>query len=135
MGRLALESGAPVVPVALLNTDEIQPTGKLIPKIKRVRIRFGAPLDFTRYAASGNDRDVLRYVTDEIMNAVMELSGQEYVDAYGTSVKSALESGRELAAPVQARPGAGRPVPPVPSQTATPPRVSAVLPPSTELSA
>ena len=45
-----------VVPVALLNTDEIQPTGKLIPKIKRVKIRFGAPLDFTRYAAALGDR-------------------------------------------------------------------------------
>ena len=50
VARLALESGAPVVPVAMLNADEIQPTGKLIPKIKRVRIRFGAPLDFSRYA-------------------------------------------------------------------------------------
>ena len=52
MARLALQSGAPVVPVALLNTDEIQPTGRLIPKIKRVRIRIGKPLDFSRYAAS-----------------------------------------------------------------------------------
>src|ERR1044072_305562 len=53
VARLALESGAVVVPVALLNTDEIQKTGTVVPKIKRVRMRFGAPLDFSRYAGSG----------------------------------------------------------------------------------
>jgi len=75
VARLALESGAPVVPVALLNTDEIQPTGKLIPKIKRVRIRFGKPLDFSRYAGSVGDRFVERAVTDEIMYELMTLTG------------------------------------------------------------
>ena len=135
VARLVLTAGVPVIPVAMVNTQFV-PTGPArIPLMRRPGIRFGKPLDFTRYAASGNDRDVLRYVTDEIMNAVMELSGQDYVDAYGTSVKSALEAGRELAAPVQSRPGAGRPVPPVPAPTETPPRIGAVLPPSTELSA
>ena len=43
VARLALESGAPVIPVAMLNTDEIQPPGKILPKIRRVRIRFGEP--------------------------------------------------------------------------------------------
>ena len=62
--------------------------------MRRPGIRIGKPLDFTAYAGAGNDRDVLRWVTDEIMNAVMELSGQTYVDAYGSSVKEALEEGR-----------------------------------------
>src|SRR3954471_11905898 len=60
VARLALESGAVVVPVALLNTDEIQPTGTLLPKIKRVRMRFGQPLDFSRYAGTHGDRFVER---------------------------------------------------------------------------
>src|SRR5256885_3627146 len=50
VARLALESGAPVIPVVMLNSDEIQPTGRLLPKIRRVRHRVGAPVDFSRYA-------------------------------------------------------------------------------------
>ncbi|MGW1057963.1 lysophospholipid acyltransferase family protein [Micromonospora rubida] len=88
VARLALESGAPVVPVAMLNLDEIQPPGKLIPKVERVRIRFGAPLDFSRYAGRTGDRFVERAVTDEIMYELMELSGREYVDVYAQKVKS-----------------------------------------------
>jgi 1-acyl-sn-glycerol-3-phosphate acyltransferase len=82
VARLALESGAVVVPVALLNTDEIQPSGTLIPKIKRVRIRFGAPLDFSRYDKSRGDRFVERAITDEIMYELMTLTGRPYVDVY-----------------------------------------------------
>ncbi|MGK5442985.1 lysophospholipid acyltransferase family protein [Micromonospora sp. URMC 105] len=88
VARLALESGAPVVPVAMLNLDEIQPPGKLIPKIARVRIRFGPPLDFSRYAGLAGDRFVERAVTDEIMYELMELSGREYVDMYAAKLKN-----------------------------------------------
>ncbi|XVV14538.1 lysophospholipid acyltransferase family protein [Actinoplanes sp. CA-131856] len=92
VARLALESGAPVVPVALLNTDEIQPTGTLMPKIQRVRLRFGAPLDFSRYAPSKGDRFVERAITDEIMYELMALSGREYVDVYAASLKTSIEA-------------------------------------------
>jgi 1-acyl-sn-glycerol-3-phosphate acyltransferase len=88
LARLALESGAPVVPLAMLNADEIQPPGQLIPNVKRVRIRFGAPLDFSRYAGMAGDRFVERAVTDEIMYELMELSGREYVDMYAQKAKS-----------------------------------------------
>lgn len=88
VARLALESGAPVVPVAMLNLDQIQPPGKLIPKIARVRIRFGPPLDFSRYAGLAGDRFVERAVTDEIMYELMELSGREYVDMYAAKLKN-----------------------------------------------
>ncbi|MFI6265179.1 lysophospholipid acyltransferase family protein [Micromonospora sp. NPDC051006] len=87
VARLALESGAPVVPVGMLNADEIQPPGKLIPKIARVRIRFGAPLNFSRYQGLAGDRFVERAVTDEIMYELMELSGREYVDVYAQKLK------------------------------------------------
>lgn len=90
VARLALESGAPVVPVAMLNADEIQPPGKIIPKIKRVRIRFGKPLDFSRYAGMAGDRFVERAITDEIMYELMELSGREYIDVYAQKVKNQL---------------------------------------------
>jgi 1-acyl-sn-glycerol-3-phosphate acyltransferase len=82
--------------------------------MRRPKIRIGKPMDFSAYAQAGNDRDVLRWITDEIMNAVMELSGQEYVDLYGSVAKAALEAGTALPASAGNRPGAGRPVPPVP---------------------
>ena len=88
VARLALESGAPVVPVVMLNADEIQPPGKVLPKIRRVRIRFGAPIDFSRYAGMAGDRFIERAVTDEIMYALMEMSGREYVDVYAQKVKA-----------------------------------------------
>jgi 1-acyl-sn-glycerol-3-phosphate acyltransferase len=89
VARLALDSGAPVIPVAMLNADEVQPIGKVLPKIMRVRIRFGAPLDFSRYAGMAGDRFVERAVTDEIMYELMELTGREYVDVYAAKVKAA----------------------------------------------
>ncbi|MDW5322992.1 lysophospholipid acyltransferase family protein [Plantactinospora sp. KLBMP9567] len=88
VARLALDSGAPVVPVVMLNADEIQPPGKLLPKIKRVKIRFGRPLDFSRYAGMSGDRFVERAITDEIMYELMELSGREYVDIYAQKIKN-----------------------------------------------
>jgi 1-acyl-sn-glycerol-3-phosphate acyltransferase len=88
VARLALDSGAPVIPVVMLNADEIQPPGKLIPRVKRVKIRFGKPLDFSRYAGMSGERFVERAVTDEIMSELMELSGREYVDMYAQKVKN-----------------------------------------------
>ena len=99
VARLALDSGAPVIPVAMLNADEIQPIGKLLPKIKRVKIRFGAPMDFSRYAGLTGDRFIERAVTDEIMYELMTLSGREYVDIYAQKVKAALEA--KAAAPAE----------------------------------
>jgi len=89
VARLALEAGVPVIPVAMLNADEIQPIGKLIPRVMRVKIRFGAPLDFSRYAGMAGDRFIERAVTDEIMYELMTLSGREYVDVYAQKVKAA----------------------------------------------
>ncbi|MBB5869439.1 1-acyl-sn-glycerol-3-phosphate acyltransferase [Allocatelliglobosispora scoriae] len=89
VARLALESGAVVIPVAMLNADEVQPPGKLIPKIMRVKIRFGTPLDFSRYEGLAGDRFIERAVTDEIMYELMELSGREYVDTYAVKAKAA----------------------------------------------
>jgi 1-acyl-sn-glycerol-3-phosphate acyltransferase len=88
VARLALDSGAPVIPVVMLNADEIQPPGKVIPRIKRVKIRFGRPLDFSRYAGMSGERFVERAITDEIMYDLMELSGREYVDIYAQKVKN-----------------------------------------------
>ncbi|MGH8827509.1 MAG: lysophospholipid acyltransferase family protein [Jiangellaceae bacterium] len=91
VARMALEAGVPVIPVAMIGTAEMQPEGRLIPKIMRPGVRFGPALDFSRYEGMENDRYILRSVTDEIMYALMRLSGQEYVDLYAASVKAKLK--------------------------------------------
>lgn len=90
LARMALEAQAPVVPVAMINTFEIQPPGHLRPRLKRVGIRIGAPLDFTRYEGLENDRFVLRSATDEVMYELMRLTGQDYVDMYATRAKELI---------------------------------------------
>ncbi|MER7054046.1 MULTISPECIES: lysophospholipid acyltransferase family protein [unclassified Streptomyces] len=85
---MALRAGVPVVPCAMIGTFEAQPPGRKIPKLHPVVIRFGRPLDFSRYAGLEREKAVLRAVTDEIMYAVLTLSGQEYVDRYAADVKA-----------------------------------------------
>ncbi len=116
VARLVLQSGVPVIPVGMIDTEFVPTKLFKIPLMRRPGVRIGRPLDFSRYAKAGNEREVLRWVTDEIMNAVMELTGQTYVDAYASSVKDALAQGREIAMPVVSRPGAGRPIPPPPEE-------------------
>jgi 1-acyl-sn-glycerol-3-phosphate acyltransferase len=118
VARIVLQAGVPVVPIGMINTELVPSRFFKIPTMRRPKIRIGKPMDFSAYAAAGNDRNVLRWITDEIMNAVMELSGQEYVDAYGTAAKAALEAGSDLPPSAGHRPGAGRPVPPVPVSAA-----------------
>jgi len=91
VARLALEARAPVVPCAMVSTFEFQPPGKIVPRLHvRPGVRFGKPLDFSRYYGLQSDRIVLRAVTDEIMYAIMQLSGQEYVDTYAQRAKTRL---------------------------------------------
>jgi 1-acyl-sn-glycerol-3-phosphate acyltransferase len=82
VARLALSSGAVVVPVALSGTDQLQPIGARFPRIRPVTVRFGQPLNFSRYEGMESSLPVLRSITDEIMYAISELSEQEYVDRY-----------------------------------------------------
>ncbi|MEY3094072.1 MAG: hypothetical protein RLZZ317_575 [Actinomycetota bacterium] len=89
VARLAMESGAPVIPVAMFNTAEIQPTGKVIPKIMRVKMTFGEPMYFENGGKS-TDPESLRKATDQIMKKLQELSGQEYVDIYASQAKEAI---------------------------------------------
>jgi 1-acyl-sn-glycerol-3-phosphate acyltransferase len=97
IARMALEAGVPVIPVAMINTFDIQPPGQVVPRIMRVGIRIGKPLDFSRYAGMEDDRFVLRSITDEIMYELMQLSGQEYVDTYATKAKEDIADARAAA--------------------------------------
>ena len=92
VARLALESRAPVVPCAMMRTFEFLPPGTLRPKLDiRPGVIFGQPLDFSRYYGRETDREALRAVTDEIMRAIRELSGQEYVEMYAKQAKDQLK--------------------------------------------
>lgn len=97
VARMALESGRPVIPVAMLGTFEIQPPGRKLWRFtatKPVKVVIGEPLDFSRYEGMAGDRFVLRSVTDEIMYALMQLSDQEYVDVYAATMKERLAAAR-----------------------------------------
>jgi 1-acyl-sn-glycerol-3-phosphate acyltransferase len=90
VARMSLESGAVVIPCTMVNTDVIQPPGRMFPKLRpRPGVRFGKPLDFSRYEGMSGDRFVERSMTDEIMYELMLLSGQDYVDEYAANVKKA----------------------------------------------
>ncbi|WP_199443341.1 lysophospholipid acyltransferase family protein [Umezawaea beigongshangensis] len=82
VARMALESGAPVVPVGLIGTDALLPVGRRVPRRCRVTVRFGKPMDFSRYEGLHESLPVLRSVTDEIIYNILHLSGQEYADKY-----------------------------------------------------
>lgn len=98
VARLALESGAVVIPCAMIGTDTIQPLGRMIPRLRpRPRIRIGAPLNFTDGPQHSGDRFVERAVTDEIMTAILRLSGQTYVDVYAATVKAANKAANQKA--------------------------------------
>ena len=91
--RLALRTGAPLVPVGLLGTREIQPPGRNIPRLFRpCVIRIGRPIDVGHYRDRPDDHLILRELTDELMFEIRELSGQDYVDEYATRKPDALPS-------------------------------------------
>jgi 1-acyl-sn-glycerol-3-phosphate acyltransferase len=98
VARMALEARVPVLPVAMINTEKVQPPGQAVPNLGQVGIRIGVPLDFSRYQGLEGDRFVLRSMTDEIMYELMQLSGQEYIDTYATTAKA------RLAPPAEDRP-------------------------------
>lgn len=87
VARMVLEAGVPVVPVAMIGTAEVMPIGTRLPKIRRVGIVFGEPLDFSRFHGMEGDRFVLRSVTDELVYDLRALSEQQYVDVYASTVR------------------------------------------------
>lgn len=100
VARLALESRVPVIPCAMVGGFEFQPPGKLAPRLRiRPGVRFGQPLDFSRYFGLETDRLVLRAVTDEIIYEIMKLSGQEYVDQYAQAFKAQRQAARRAHPP------------------------------------
>ena len=93
VARMVLEGRVLVVPVAMVGTREVMAIGQHVPKVKRVGVVFGKPLDFSRFEGLESDRFILRSVTDEIMHELRGISRQEYADVYASSVKERATSG------------------------------------------
>jgi 1-acyl-sn-glycerol-3-phosphate acyltransferase len=87
MGRLALQTGVPVIPVAMIGTNVVNPPGTSMLRFGRVTVRFGKPMDFSRFEGMAGNRFIERAVTDEVVYELMGLTGQEYVDIYAATVK------------------------------------------------
>jgi len=83
--RLALRTGAPIIPVGMKGTRDIQPPDAKMPKIfQPCEVNIGKPIDVSRHQGHANDRLLLRQIIDEVMYEIRELSGQDYVDEYAT---------------------------------------------------
>jgi 1-acyl-sn-glycerol-3-phosphate acyltransferase len=89
VARMILEAHVPVIPVAVVDTEMVMPLGSNFPKVHKVGVVIGEPLDFSRFRGMESDRFVLRSITDEIIYEMNKLSGQEYVDVYASTVRSA----------------------------------------------
>ena len=87
LARMALTARVPVIPVVMIGTDDVMPIGRSIPRVGRVGMVIGEPLDFSRFYGMESDRFVLRSVTDEIMVALQRMGEQEYEDVYASTVK------------------------------------------------
>ncbi|MDP9022232.1 MAG: 1-acyl-sn-glycerol-3-phosphate acyltransferase [Actinomycetota bacterium] len=86
--RLALAGDVPIVPCGVVGTRQVQPPGRFLPRRRPVTVRYGRPLDLSRYRGPDDDPFLLRSAADELMYEIMLLSGQEYVDEYAASVKT-----------------------------------------------
>ena len=90
---MVLEAHVPVIPAAVIGTDDVMPLGAKLPRVRKVTVRIGEPMEFSRFAGMESDRFVLRAVTDEIMHRIAQLSGQEYVDVYASTVRNQAPNG------------------------------------------
>lgn len=99
IARMALEARVPVIPVVMVDTGAIMPIGQRVPRVGRVGIVIGEPLDFSRFEGMESDRYILRSVTDEIMVALQRLGEQRYEDVYASTVKDRLATAQAAKAP------------------------------------
>ncbi len=101
LARMAVEAGVPVVPLVMVDTEKVMPIGRTLPRVGRVGIVIGEPLDFSRFAGMEGDRFVLRSITDEIMVALQGLGEQEYDDVYASAVKERIAAADPDRAPAR----------------------------------
>jgi 1-acyl-sn-glycerol-3-phosphate acyltransferase len=87
VARMVLQAHVPVIPVAVIGTDEVMPLGARFPRVRKVSVVIGEPMDFSRFDGMDGDRFVLRSITDEIIYRINQLGGQRYRDVYASTVR------------------------------------------------
>lgn len=88
IARIVLEARVPVIPVAMINTDKVQPIGARLPRLGHaIGVRVGPALDYSAQADGARNPKLLREITDDIMTHIRRLSGQDYVDRYASRDK------------------------------------------------
>jgi 1-acyl-sn-glycerol-3-phosphate acyltransferase len=91
IARIVLEAGVPVLPVAMIGTDKVQPIGSRLPRLGHtIGVRVGPPLDYSEHAGTARNPKLLREITDDIMTNIRRLSGQDYVNRYASRDKSTV---------------------------------------------
>jgi 1-acyl-sn-glycerol-3-phosphate acyltransferase len=98
VGWLALKSGLPVLPVAIFGTRRVLPPGRVMPRPGRVQIKIGAPLKFPPEVTAAPPGKARQLIAEQVMVAIKELSGQEYVHMFASDRKAELEAIRKAAA-------------------------------------
>lgn len=90
IARMVLQAHVPVIPAAVIGTDEVMPLGAKFPRVRKVRVVIGEPMDFSRFEGMEGDRFVLRSITDEIIYRIGQLSQQSYRDVYASTVRNQI---------------------------------------------
>ncbi|MDD6462113.1 MAG: 1-acyl-sn-glycerol-3-phosphate acyltransferase, partial [Bifidobacteriaceae bacterium] len=93
--RLAMETGAPIIPTALIGTRDIQQPGQVIPSKGKVTVIYGEPIEVERCEEGEITHEAIRELTDEMMRRIQKMSGQEYVDTYAQVYKKMLKEQQE----------------------------------------
>ncbi len=102
--RLALRAEVPIIPIGITGAREVMPPDAKFPKLRQpVTIRFGKPISVERYLDRADDHLVLRQIIDEVMFAIRELSGQDYVNEYANKKKAKPDAEAAVPEPVDAR--------------------------------
>ncbi|MCI1935456.1 MAG: 1-acyl-sn-glycerol-3-phosphate acyltransferase [Bifidobacteriaceae bacterium] len=104
VARLAFETGAPIIPVALTGTDKAQPTGKVFPQRHHCTITYGEPIVVEKKPADQLTHEEIRDLTDTMMAKIGEMSGQKYIDMYAQVKKKQLKEARAQAEAQQQSP-------------------------------
>lgn len=105
--RIALTAGVPIVPCAIAGTREVMPEGRRLPHRGAVSVTYGEPLDLSAYAGLERDAAAVRTASDQVMDAIMRLSGQEYADVYAADVKAGAPAPATSSGPLAPRRASG----------------------------
>lgn len=93
VARMAIEADVPIIPVAMIGTDVAQPIGKKVPSREDIGVRIGEPIRIDAYRGRQDDREALREITDHVMGAIQQMSGQVYIDRDAAQYKRERDQG------------------------------------------